>query len=113
LYGYTFSNGTWCQTGEVCPKSAQTEEFSKTGDFFFFLRPTNRIRPDIFGILTRKQLSCHGFRITLTIIESKNSVARHLTPLSQLQINILERLGLNAATYTKLEIRQSVNILNE
>ena len=36
-----------------------------------------------------------------------------LTPLSRLQINILVRLGLKAATYTKLEIRQSVNILDE
>jgi len=65
------------------------------------------------NIPTSKKLLTAFSKITLTIIESKNSVARHLTPLSQLQINILERLGLKAATYTKLEIRQSVNILNE
>jgi transposase len=65
------------------------------------------------NIPTSKKLLTAFSKITLTIIESKNSVVRHLTPLSQLQINILERLGLNAATYTKLEIRQSVNILNE
>ena len=65
------------------------------------------------NIPTSKKLLTAFSKITLTIIESKNSVTRHLTPLSQLQINILERLGLNAATYTKLEIRQSVNILNE
>ena len=64
-------------------------------------------------IPTSKKLLTAFSKITLTIIESKNSVARHLTPLSRLQINILERLGLNVATYTKLEIRQSVNILNE
>ena len=64
-------------------------------------------------IPTSKKLLTAFSKLTLTIIESKNSVVRHLTPLSQLQINILERLGLNAATYTKLEIRQSVNILNE
>ena len=64
-------------------------------------------------IPTSKKLLIAFSKITLTIIESKNSVVRHLTPLSQLQINILERLGLNAATYTKLEIRQSVNILSE
>jgi len=64
-------------------------------------------------IPTSKKLLTAFSKITLTIIESKNSVVRHLTPLSRLQINILERLGLNAATYTKLEIKQSVNILNE
>lgn len=65
------------------------------------------------NIPTSKKLLTAFSKITLTIIESKNSVVRHLTPLSRLQINILERLGLNAATYTKLEIKQSVNILNE
>lgn len=65
------------------------------------------------NIPTSKKLLTAFSKITLTIIESKNSVVRHLTPLSQLQINILERLGLKAAIYTKLEIRQSVNILNE
>jgi transposase len=64
-------------------------------------------------IPTSKKLLTAFSKITLTIIESKNSVVRHLTPLSQLQINILERLGLNVANYTKLEIRQSVNILSE
>jgi len=52
-------------------------------------------------IPTSKKLLIAFSKITLTIIESKNSVVRHLTPLSRLQINILERLGLNAATYTK------------
>jgi len=65
------------------------------------------------NIPTSKKILTAFSKITLTIIESKNSVVRHLTPLSQLHINILERLGLNAATYTKLEIGQSVNILNE
>jgi len=64
-------------------------------------------------IPTSKKLLTAFSKITLTIIESKNSVVKHLTPLSQLQINILERLGLNVANYTKLEIRQSVNILSE
>ena len=65
------------------------------------------------NIPTSKKLLTAFSKITLTIIESKNSVVKHLTPLSQLQINILKRLGLNAVNYTKLEIEQSVNILNE
>jgi transposase len=83
----------------------------KDGSKLEGLHPENPKK--LTNIPTSKKLLTIFSKITLTIIESKNSVARHLTPLSQLQINILERLGLNAATYTKLEIRQSVNILNE
>lgn len=52
-------------------------------------------------------------KLTFTIIESGDCVSGHLTPLSDLQINILERLGLSATTYTRLEIDQTTDILNE
>ena len=43
-------------------------------------------------------------KITLTIIETGDSVIRHLTPLSQLQHEILKHLGLSASIYDKLEV---------
>ncbi len=83
----------------------------KDGSKLEGLHPENPKK--LTDIPTSKKLLTAFSKITLTIVKVGNSVARHLTPLSQLQINILERLGLNAAIYTKLEIRQSVNILNE
>ncbi len=52
-------------------------------------------------------------KITFTIIESGDRVRGYLTPLSELQVHILERLGLSATTYTRLEIEQRMDILNE
>ena len=51
--------------------------------------------------------------ITLTIIETEDRVIGHLTPLSHVQLDILERVGLSATTYTVLEIGQSADVLNE
>lgn len=45
-------------------------------------------------------------KITLTTIETGGSVIRHLTPLSQLQLEILKHLGLNASIYKNLEVTQ-------
>ncbi len=64
-------------------------------------------------IPTTERLLKSFSNITLTIIELGDRVIRHVTPLSHVQINILERLGLSATTYTRLEIKQSTNILNE
>jgi transposase len=41
--------------------------------------------------------------ITLTIIQTKNLVIRHLTPLSALQLDILTRLELDKGLYHRLE----------
>ena len=43
-------------------------------------------------------------KITLTIIETGDSVIRHLTPLSQLQREILKHLGVSASIYENLEV---------
>ena len=43
-------------------------------------------------------------KITLTIIETEDSVIRHLTPLSQLQREILKHLGVSASIYENLEV---------
>ncbi len=42
--------------------------------------------------------------ITLTIIHLKDHIIRHLTPLSELQKEILNRLGLDDVLYQNLEI---------
>jgi len=52
-------------------------------------------------------------KVTLTIIETGDSLLRHLTPLSELQVNILGRLGLDTTIYTNLAIQQSTNLLSE
>ena len=52
-------------------------------------------------------------KITLTIIEMADGILRHLTPLSELQINILGRLGLDTATYNDLAIEVSTDLLSE
>ncbi len=41
-------------------------------------------------------------RITLTIIHLPGGIVRHITPMSDLQIRILELLGLSPAIYTQL-----------
>ena len=51
----------------------------------------------------RKLLNAFS-KITLTIIETGDSVVRHLTPLSQLQREILKHLGLSVSIYDKLEV---------
>ncbi len=43
-------------------------------------------------------------KITLTIIETGDTVMRHLTPLSQLQSEIIKHFGLNASIYKTLEV---------
>jgi transposase len=45
--------------------------------------------------------------ITLTILHVKDQVIRHLTPLSELQKDILKRLELNDALYQNLEIHKT------
>ncbi len=45
-------------------------------------------------------------KITLTIIETGDSVIRHLTPLSQLQREILKHFGLSTSIYDNLEVMQ-------
>jgi transposase len=51
--------------------------------------------------------------ITLTIIKAGGKTIRHLTPLSELQKEILKRLGLNIALYHNLEINKSKYLLTE
>jgi len=51
--------------------------------------------------------------ITLTIIKTGNSVIRHLTPLNDLQKDILKRVGLNCSVYIDLEFEKSPSILSE
>ena len=46
-------------------------------------------------------------KITLTIICTGDSVIRHLTPLSQLQYEIINHLGFDASIYENLEFFQS------
>ena len=52
-------------------------------------------------------------KITLTIINSGNSIIRHLTPLTDLQKNIFKRLGLNCSIYKYLEFEKSPYKLSE
>jgi len=52
-------------------------------------------------------------KITLTIIKSGNSVKRHLTPLTDLQKEIVRRLGLNCSIYKNLEFERSPAKLSE
>ena len=51
--------------------------------------------------------------ITLTIIKAGGKTIRHLTPLSELQKEILKRLGLDISLYLNLEINKSENLLTE
>ena len=56
----------------------------------------------------------HAFStITLTIIELNDTIIRHVTPLSQLQINILRHLGLDPGMYTNLEISKTLTVKTE
>ncbi len=45
--------------------------------------------------------------VTLTVIQGKEHVIRHLTPLSALQEEILRRLDLDLALYHNLEIHKT------
>lgn len=45
--------------------------------------------------------------ITLTIIHMKDQIIRHLTPLSELQKEILRRLDLDEVLYQHLEIHKT------
>jgi len=45
--------------------------------------------------------------VTLTVIQVKEQVVRHLTPLSALQEHILMRLGFDVTLYTGLEIHKT------
>ena len=51
--------------------------------------------------------------ITLTIIKTGGKTIRHLTPLSEVQKEILKRLGLDLSLYLNLEINKSDNFLTE
>ena len=56
----------------------------------------------------------HTFsKITLTIIDLGGTIIRHLTPLSQLQTDILRHLGLNPGIYRNLEIRKTSTVKTE
>lgn len=48
----------------------------------------------------RRLKACDG--ITLTIVRLPGQLIRHVTPLSALQIRILELLGLSPSVYTRL-----------
>lgn len=51
--------------------------------------------------------------ITLTLIKTGGKTVRHLTPLSELQKEIVKRLGLDISVYLNLEINKSENLLSE
>jgi transposase len=56
----------------------------------------------------------HAFsKITLTIIELGDMIIRHVTPLSQLQIEILRHLGLDPTIYKNLEISKTSTVKTE
>ncbi len=56
----------------------------------------------------------HAFsKITLTIIDLGGTTIRHLTPLSQLQTDILRHLGLDPGIYKNLEIRKTSTVKTE
>jgi transposase len=56
----------------------------------------------------------HAFsKITLTFIDLGTRTLRHVTPLSQLQTDILRHLGLAPGVYKNLEIRQSSKVKTE
>ncbi|MBC8449905.1 MAG: hypothetical protein H8D78_19395, partial [Chloroflexi bacterium] len=50
-------------------------------------------------------------KIHLTIIHSGNSLLRHLTPLSEVQKQILKKLGLDSGLYQNLEIENNQILL--
>jgi len=52
-------------------------------------------------------------KITLTIIKSGSSVKRHMTPLTDLQKEIVRRMGMNCSIYKDLEFEKSPVKLNE
>lgn len=49
--------------------------------------------------------------VNLTLIHSEKSLLRHLTPLSELQKQILKRLGLEGGLYSNLEINNNEILL--
>jgi transposase len=51
--------------------------------------------------------------INLTIINTGRDIIRHMSPLSQLQNDILSRLGLDSSIYNSLEIGQNPRPLSE
>lgn len=56
----------------------------------------------------------HAFsKITLTIIDLGGTMIRHLTPLSQLQTDILRHVGLDPGIYKNLEIRKTSTVKTE
>ncbi|MCP4403867.1 MAG: IS1634 family transposase [bacterium] len=56
----------------------------------------------------------HAFsKITLTIIDLGGTIIKHLTPLSQLQTDILRHLGLDPDIYKNLEIRKTSMVKTE
>ncbi len=56
----------------------------------------------------------HAFsHITLTTLELKDTIIRHVNPLSQVQINILRHLGLDPGIYTNLEISRTLMVKTE
>jgi transposase len=66
----------------------------------------DRVKKAIARPTTERLL--RAFRgITLTLIQAKEQVVRHLTPLSALQEDILRRLDLDLALYRNLEIHKT------
>jgi len=63
---------------------------------------------------TVKRLLSVFSNITLTIIKTfSGEFLRYLTPLSNLQTDILRRLGLDSSIYINLKINNSQNLLSE
>ncbi len=75
------------------------------------LHPENRKK--LTDTPTAERLLKAFSKITLTIIISRNSFKKHLTPLSNLHKDILRRLGLDCSIYKNLEFEKSPVILSE
>ncbi len=69
------------------------------------LHPENRIKETDKPTAERLLKAFSG--ITLIIIKEGNKITRLLTPLSELQKNILKRLGLDVSLYQDLKINKS------
>ena len=84
----------------VVRRSLQQEQTAFTG-----LHPENRQKTTDRPTSERLLKAFEG--ITLTIIHMKDQIIRHLTPLSELQQEILRRLDLDEVLYQHLEIHKT------
>jgi len=83
----------------------------KDGEKLKGLHPENRKK--MTDSPTTERLLKAFSKITLTIIKSGCYVKRHLTPLTDLQKDILRRAGLNCSIYKDLEFVKSPSKLSE